>query len=242
MNLDDADHYSPERRAEIRASYPEHERDARTEGYPKMGSGLVFPVDFDSLLCEPFAIPKEWYRVRGIDFGWDHPFAAIDTAWDRDADVIYWTKEYRQREQTPIIHAAAIDAWGEEWVPIAWPHDGLQMNVDKSSSKQLAQLYRECGLNLLPEHATHEAGGYGLEGGIIEILDRMKTGRLKVFRHLSQIMGEARSYHRVEGIIVAERDDLLSAGRYASMMRRFSETVPVKRTASGRRAGGWMGA
>ena len=34
------------------------------------------------------------------------------------------------RESAPIVHAAAIRAWGDEWVPIAWPHDGLQHDKD----------------------------------------------------------------------------------------------------------------
>jgi hypothetical protein len=36
-------------------------------------------------------------------------------------------------------------------------------------------------------------------------------------------------YHRDEGKIVKERDDLISATRYGVMMRRFAETEPRKR-------------
>ena len=42
MTIDDAEHYSPERRAEIIASYPAHEREARAKGIPVLGSGRVF--------------------------------------------------------------------------------------------------------------------------------------------------------------------------------------------------------
>jgi hypothetical protein len=49
-----------------------------------------------------------------MDFGWDHPFAAVELAWDRDTDTIYVTKAYRIRETTPVIHAAALRAWGKE--------------------------------------------------------------------------------------------------------------------------------
>jgi hypothetical protein len=34
---------------------------------------------------------------------------------------------------------------------------------------------------MLAEHATHEDGGNGVEAGVMEMLDRMQTGRLKVF-------------------------------------------------------------
>jgi Terminase RNaseH-like domain len=57
-----------------------------------------------------------------MDFGWEHPFAAVELAWDRDADVVYVTKAYRVREATPIIHAAALKPWGKlNW---AWPKHG----------------------------------------------------------------------------------------------------------------------
>jgi hypothetical protein len=47
MSLDDAAHFSPEKRQQTIASYPEHERDARTKGIPALGSGLVFPISDD---------------------------------------------------------------------------------------------------------------------------------------------------------------------------------------------------
>ena len=134
---------------------------------------MVFPISDERITCEPFAIPKDWLRINGLDFGWDHPFAATNLAWNRDADVIYVTAEYFERQQTPIVHAAAIKPWGE-WIPCAWPHDGLQH--DKHSGEALAALYAKQGLAMLADHATHEAGGNGVEAGITDMLDRMKPG------------------------------------------------------------------
>jgi hypothetical protein len=51
----------------------------------------------------------------------------------------------------------------------------------------------------------------------------MQTGRFKVFRQLTDWFAEKRHYHRKDGKIVKERDDLLSATRYAVMMLRFAE-------------------
>jgi hypothetical protein len=87
MTLDDAEHYTAAKRAEIIASYPEHERDARAKGIPTFGSGLVFPVTDESITVEPFPIPKHWLRINGLDFGYDHPFGATSNAWDTEADV-----------------------------------------------------------------------------------------------------------------------------------------------------------
>jgi hypothetical protein len=32
------------------------------------------------ITCDPIPIPKHWARINGLDFGWDHPFAAISLA------------------------------------------------------------------------------------------------------------------------------------------------------------------
>jgi hypothetical protein len=223
MTIDDAEHYTPEQRAAIIASYPLHEREARIKGIPSMGSGRVFPIPEEQIVCAPFPIPDHWAQIVGLDFGWDHPTAAAKLAWDRDADTIYVTADYAQREATPIVHAAAIKGWGE-WLPVAWPHDGLQH--DKQSGETLAQSYRAQKLKMLPERATFDDGGHGVEAGISDMLDRMQTGRWKVFANCGAWMGEFRLYHRIDGIIEAIRDDVISASRYALMMKRYAVTKP----------------
>jgi hypothetical protein len=52
------------------------------------------------------------------------------------------------------------------------------------------------------------------------MLDRMQTDRWKVFSHLSDWFEEFNLYHRKDGLIVKQGEDLLSASRYAMMMRR----------------------
>jgi hypothetical protein len=224
MTLEDAEHYTPEQRAAIISSYPEHERDARTKGVPQLGSGLVFPLADEPITTDPISIPRHWARINGLDFGWDHPFAAVSLAHDRDNDCLYVTNAYRESRSTPIIHAVAIRAWGS-WIPCAWPHDGLQH--DKGSGEALAAQYRTQGLNMLTNRATFEDGGSGVEAGVIDMLDRMQTGRFKVFSNLSDWFAEKRHYHRKDGKIVKERDDLLSATRYALMMLRYADNPPL---------------
>ena len=145
-------------------------------------------------------------------------------AWDRDTDTMHVYDTYKRREASPAMHSAAIRAKGV-WIPVAWPHDGLQH--DKGGSCiTLAQQYREMGVAMLREHATFpasrqsETGAYGLEAGLMEMFDRMQTGRLKVARHLNDWFEEFRLYHRDEGKVVKEGDDLMSATRVAMMMLR----------------------
>ena len=47
----------------------------------------------------------------------------------------------------------------------------------------------------------------------MDMLTRMQTGRFKVFRHLSDRFEEFRLYHRKDGKVVKEDDDLISATR-----------------------------
>lgn len=234
MGIADAEHYTPAEREAIIASYPAHERKARTEGLPAMGSGAVFPIDIDTIKVPVIPIPKEWQQIGGLDFGYDHPTAAVTLAYDADTDIIYVTREYAvsRAEGMPVLVAAAVKAWGD-WIPWAWPHDGLQH--EKGSGIQIAQLYRDQNLNLLANHATHPPGPdqdegqgkYGVEAGLFEMLERMQTGRWKVFESCVGWIGEVQTYHRKNGQVVKLVDDRISASRYAMMMRRFATTRPT---------------
>lgn len=241
MTIEDVDHYTPEQRAAIIASYPAHEREARTKGIPMLGSGKVFPVNEDDLVVAPFALPRYWKRIIGLDFGWDHPAAAAWLAHDADTDTVYVYDEYRLRETTVTRQAPLLAARGK-WIPIAWPHDGLQH--DKKSGEQLAQQYRALGCSMLPERATFEDGTNGLEAGVSDLLDRMETGRLKVFSTCPFFIEEVRMYHRKNGVIVKLKDDVISGARYGVMMLRFAvtepnPTKPVARSGVARRRGGY---
>lgn len=219
MTIDDAPHISSEMRDAIVASYLPHEREARVRGIPMLGSGRVFPVPESAITCEAFAVPAHWPQIGGIDLGgYDHPTAAVKLAWDRDADCVYLTHAHRQNA-TIMQHGAALKPWGES-LPWAWPHDALSQ--DRQSGETFAELYRRQGLNMLWERASFEDGGYGVEAGIAMMLDRMESGRLKVFSHLGEWFEEYRLYHRKDGRIVKEQDDLLSATRYGLMMLRYA--------------------
>ncbi len=225
MTIEDAEHIPVSERQKIIDGYPEHEREARARGVPLLGSGRVFPVDEKQIKVDPFDIPSHWPAIGGIDFGWDHPTAAVKIHWDRDADRVFVTAEYRQKEKTPVLHAGTLRTWGK-WLPWAWPHDGLQH--DKGSGDQLAEIYRSHGLDLLSQRATFEDGTNGLEAGVMMMLERMQTDRFKVFSHLGMWFEEFRMYHRKDGLIVKQMDDLMSATRYGVMMLRSATTYDAR--------------
>lgn len=227
----DIPHLDAKTKAELLAATPVHLRKARSEGIPALGSGAIFALDEESITCDPIRVPEHWAQIIGLDFGWDHPTAAANLAWDRDLDVVYLTATYKKSEATPAIHALAIKPWGT-WKPVAWPHDGLQH--DKGSGEQLAAQYKTQGLNMLRAQASHApqkgqpegSGGNGVEAGLMEMLDRMQSGRFKVFKTCTDWLAEFRLYHRKDGKIVKEFDDAISASRYALMMIRFAKTKP----------------
>lgn len=219
MTIDDAPHYSAEQRKRIKDSYPDHERDARTEGIPILGSGVVFPVAMSFIRIDPIPIPRHWCFIGGMDFGYDHPFAAAEHAWDRDTDTVYVTREFRHSKQTPIQHAMVIKEWDPEMV-WAWPHDGLHHSKD--SGVELHRQYQKAGLKLTAQRATYSDGTAGVEAGVLDMLQRMQLGKWKVFSTCPQWLDEMAIYHRDDGKVVKIDDDLISASRYATMMLRHA--------------------
>ena len=81
-----------------------------------------------------------------------------------------------------------------------WPLVGI-------SGVTIAPQYRVQGANLLGEKATFPDGSNGVEAGVMDLLDRMKTGRFKVAAHLNDWWEEIRLYHRKDGTIVKEGYD-----------------------------------
>lgn len=229
LGLEEALHFSAKDRERIIASYPEHEREARVRGEPMLGEGKIFKTPESVIAIDGFVVPKHFAVIAGMDFGIDHPFAAVKLAWDKDTDTIYVMQTYRERGLTPVAHASALRHWGN--VRWAWPHDGLIR--DRQSAEQIAQFYRNEGLDLTSEHAQYpDERKNGLEASIVDLDQRMQSGRFKVFSHLHEWLDEYRYYHRKivmaengarRSVPVKERDDLISATRYATMMLHYAE-------------------
>jgi hypothetical protein len=70
----------------------------------------------------------------------------------------------------------------------------------------------------------YPSGDYSVEAGIADVLNRMQTGKLRIAAHLADVWDEFRLYHRKDGKIVKERDDLMDALRYAVMSIRHARS------------------
>ena len=210
---------------QILSSYSPHEREMRRYGRPSIGSGLIFPVNEENLMIDPIHIEDHWPRIAAIDFGWDHPTAVVWGAIDRDEDMFYVYDCYRMSKASPTVHAQAIRG-RPHFIPIAYPHDGNRR--DSMGNPGLADQYRNLGCNLMLDHFTNppalgeNKGGNSIEEGIMAMLQSMENGKFKVFSTLSDWFEEFRMYHRKGGKVVAIRDDIMSATRYAFQSQRFA--------------------
>lgn len=224
MTIEDIKHIPAEERQAVIDRYPEHEREARTLGVPMLGEGRVFKFPEKDVRCPEFPVPYHWPMMWAVDFGVDHPFAAVLMAWDRDADVLYVLHAIRMKGKLPIDHAAALKPFGKE-IPVVWPHDGHQRREFEGQLMPLVKVYKNHGLRMLPQHATFEDGSNSVEAGIMMMQERFRLGKLKVFAHCTEWFEEYREYHRKEGLLVKEHDDLMAATRYGVMARRMAKIV-----------------
>jgi len=225
MDLNDATFYSEEQRRDIEASYPEHMRRARARGLPAIGEGLIYPILDEDVMCEPFEIPDFYRRIVGLDFGIDHPTAACFLAWNPDTDTIYIYDTYKQVDANVVIHARALVERGADQIPVSWPHDGLRRlpQRDGADSTPLKEIYQRHGVKMLPYSARYDpdkGGPQPREPVIADCLERMRSGRLKVFSTCEDWFKEKNQYHRKDGKPVDYMDDLMSAMHYGIMMVR----------------------
>jgi phage terminase large subunit-like protein len=228
VGWDDAPHLTEAIKAEALRGLPPHEIEARTKGTPVMGEGLILPIQWDTVAADlpPGGVPGYWRQICGIDFGFDHPAAAVWIAYDADRDCVWMVDAYRERHWTAPQHAARINARGR-WIPVAWPHDGLQ--AEKSSGRTLCEQYRDAKVNMLYESARYDddtGGRQDVEPWVVDLVERCRTGRFRVVRGdaMRLLVDEARMWHRKNGRINAVRDDVIAALRYAMMMVRYART------------------
>jgi hypothetical protein len=126
------------------------------------------------------------------------------------------------KEKTPLQHVDVVRPWRLRW---AWPHDGRNQTL-AGAGVPLMRQYADAGLDMMFEHAQFEDGGKTVEAGVLEMADRMRGGRWKVFKGQNDAwLDEYSMYHRKDGLLVKEYDDTLSASRYALMSKRHGVTA-----------------
>ncbi|MCE5247974.1 terminase large subunit, partial [bacterium] len=220
---DDAPHLSPQARAELWASIPPYQRDARSKGIPQLGSGAVYQVAESEITVADFQIPKHWKRCFSMDAGGGaKPTAATWFAEDPESHVWYLYSVHKGNSAEPVVHANAIKARGS-WIPGVG--DCAALIMLEHDAAQLISTYQSLGLDLeLPDKAV--------ETGVYDVWTMLSAGLLKVFASCKAFFEEYRLYRRDEkGRIVKQNDHVMDATRYgvhSGLARAKVQPVPPK--------------
>jgi phage terminase large subunit-like protein len=195
-------HISEARREELAGNYQEHEREARLEGTPQLGTGPIFPIELLPSITQRFSpdndIPPYARWIVGIDFGFGHPFAAVLIAWAHDIGHVWVIDSFSMTRSSALFHVQRIHSMSRGLrIPVAWPHDGNQH--DKGSGLPLSLQYKNFGANMLPSHAVnHGTKTNAVEPALDEIREMMFCGKISIAGHNGELLEEIRNYHRDE--------------------------------------------
>src|SRR5262249_55741096 len=153
----------------------------------------------EEVICTPFDIPPYWARGYGLDVGWNVT-AAVFGAHDRESDVVYIYDEHYRQQAEPAIHAEAIRARGR-W--LRGVIDPASAGASQADGRRLYPIYESLGLQLSPAENA-------VESGLLEVWQRLSTGRLRIFATCQNLLKEYRIYRRDEkGRIVKSNDHAL---------------------------------
>lgn len=180
--------------------------------------GLVYPSFADCIAPQP--LPKDLYgrKVGGIDWGFRNPFAALWGTLDRD-DVLWIQGERYQRETALHSHVTALQTHRRS--TLWW--------ADPAGRTEIEEL-RHAGFAV-------RRGLNDLRAGIQAVTARLQTGRLKVAPSCTNLIAEAKLYHREKDSEnpVDEYNHALGAlrylicgldKRYLAKIRRTGTNVP----------------
>jgi phage terminase large subunit-like protein len=222
VSWDDCPHLTKSVQDQMLLAIPPYQHKMRKYGLPVFADGMVFPIAEESISCESFKIP-DWYKVLfSIDFGFTHPTSLNKIAYDPEEDIIYIVGVWKYEGMTPMEIAPQMMGKKCNQYPVIYPHDGD--NTEKSTGDTMADNYRDLGINMNIKF-TNEDGTNYVEPGIQEMLERMRTGRFKVFDTCVLWFEEFRRYHRKRGKIVKEFDDAIDGSRYGGLtVQRYGLT------------------
>jgi predicted phage terminase large subunit-like protein len=173
-------------------------------------SYAVYPVPESEIAVEPFEIPDTWPRAFAMDCRWSAT-GALWGALDPASGILYVYSEHAQRNTDPALQAQGILARGE-WIPGVLDHHAHGRTP--ADAFHVLYSYQKMGLNLTAASDREQSA-------ISETVEKMRSGRFKVFRTLERFFAEYRIYRRDNrGEIIREHDLLMTCLRYLAISGR----------------------
>lgn len=228
---DDAPWLDDSEKARLLETTPPHLREARSKGYPSIGSGNVYPIPLEDIQVRRFKIPHDWRRVYALDVGWNRTAVLFGAVHPSDDTIFIYDEIYLSKVEPEIV-AGHIKSKGGETIPgVIDPASRGRSQVD---GRKLITMYKQLGLRV------REAIN-AVETGISDTWNRMSMDKLKVFDDLHNFAKEYLVYRRdLSGNIIKEHDHLMDCVRYITSNvdvalppgRQFSTSMTQGRSSS----------
>lgn len=194
--------------------YLPHEIEARTKGVPSIGEGKVYPVLEDKIKFTPTEFPPHYIHTFGMDFGW-YDTSVVVAAYDKITDILYIYDCYKEGAshgtgRTPGEHVVNMPAIVKKVKGVCDPSGG---GTGQATGEQAIKQYEDEGLDLVKANNA-------IDAGILEVLTRFNSGRLKVADtpNMEKWWKEFRNYARNRSgsgkITFSKNDHLMDAMRY----------------------------
>jgi len=157
-----------------------------------------------------------WKRIAGISCQEDGTIGAVWIAHNKDTDSIHLYDACIFRREVLAVISEGLNCRGR-WIPIAWT------DKDKDMSDKLL----EKGCNML--YDPYKDNQTVSEVISRDIWERMRTGRFKVDKRLSEWLEEYKTYYRDESK-VPKGFPLMSATRHAvSQLEYAKRQTPARK-------------
>ncbi len=156
----------------------------------KLGLGResnVYQSQDRQITCRPFDHPANWKRCYGLSLGWDMS-AIVWGCLDIEGDILYATAEYSQPDNVVPTLSQVITAKGK-WIPGAIGAGDKPMSDEEDA--RVRSMFLNLGHDMQPDDSS-------IEAGILEVTNRLVTGRLVIFNTCTRLLDEYDEYRRTE--------------------------------------------
>ena len=214
-------------------NYPKEWLDKFFWGSHEVKSGVILSEYSDDLLVDPFIIPSNWIKARGMDWGVDKPCTRVSVALSPEG-IFYVFACYGKAGLTPEEHTENILELDRgiayqftKMDSTCWNKTGTSKEESKLS---VAMQFIKAGLKMGP--ATRD-----WNGSLLNLKSLMKQGLVKFFRgQTDELIEEAKAWKWGRPVAGKEcpaigQDHYIDATRYViyALTGRRSESVPVEK-------------